>query len=53
MFGRGNPNRADPSQLDDPLWGEHKTVTANGIRMHYVERKPERGEDAPLVSCCG
>ena len=35
-----------PSTLDDPLWGTHRYVTANGLRFHYVERGPS---DGPLV----
>ncbi len=43
-----NPD-ADPArQLQDPRWGQHGYITANGIRFHYVAKGPEK---APLMLC--
>jgi pimeloyl-ACP methyl ester carboxylesterase len=39
---------APPAQTQDPRFGEHKFVTVNGVRLHYVER----GDPAlPLLLC--
>lgn len=50
-----------PPQLQLPVWGEHKHVVANGIKMHYVERTPAHDDNgvksraengkAPLMLC--
>ncbi|RYG57444.1 alpha/beta fold hydrolase [archaeon] len=41
--------RADPhTELQDPVWGEHGFITANGIRVHTVSKgRP----GAPLLLC--
>ena len=45
---RSRPRPYPAELLQDPAWGTHGYVVANGIKFHYVAKGPV---DAPLMLC--